>query len=83
MFMTPTDWQRYLRDKKGVHAMACELQRQLKGYRQNSLDRATDVDNITNALQGAMMLAREEACREMHRPEEQDASKHTNEQAQP
>lgn len=62
---TPSEWAKLYRERRGAYAVACELQRQLIGYRQTSLKRADDVDNITSALQGVMIVATEEAIHEI------------------
>jgi hypothetical protein len=49
--MTQGEWKKRINDGMPIPQLAKMLQSKLKGYRQTSLSRADDLDNIVNLLQ--------------------------------
>jgi hypothetical protein len=58
--MSPGEWKKLFVEKQSVHSVATKLQSSLRGYRQTSLSRADDLDQIVACIEAAMILAREE-----------------------
>jgi hypothetical protein len=54
--MTPAEWTRKIEAGATAFELAKMLQADLKGYRQTSLSRAVDLDNITSLLQAIQQV---------------------------
>jgi hypothetical protein len=53
---TPNTWMQ-LFEGRAPHQIAEKIIADLRGYRRNSLDRATDLDTVTHAVIAVMELA--------------------------
>lgn len=61
MARTPTEWVRMLERERNTAGYANTILGDLLGYRKTSLQRAEDTDNLTYALEAAMLVARRTA----------------------